>query len=121
MLCDGNAAEPYMDDLLDEMQQCKSVQACIELALTDAYGPDEQAVAWLACIEVMFSRFKHVKVMGDQVQLIGFDLGNDELVAVCRDGKRHARPTLESVEFPQLTAVEARWLRAWKRFSARRS
>src|SRR5260370_18593518 len=42
-----------MDDLLDEMRQCKSVKACIDLALTDAYGEDEQAVAWLTCIEEM--------------------------------------------------------------------
>ena len=56
------------------MQQCKSLQACIELALTDAYGPDEQAVAWLTCIEEMFSRFKQVKVMGSDVVLVGFDL-----------------------------------------------
>ena len=52
-----------MDDLLEQMRQCKSVQACIELALTDAYGPDEQAVAWLTCIETMFSRFKQVNLM----------------------------------------------------------
>jgi hypothetical protein len=110
-----------MDDLLDEMRQCKSVQACIELALTDAYGPDEQAVAWLTCVEVMFSRFKHVKVRGDDVQLVGFDLSNEELVAVCRQGKRKARVALQSVEFPELTPVEARWLQAWKRFSAARS
>lgn len=110
-----------MDDLLDEMRQCKSVQACIELALTDAYGPDEQAVAWLTCIEVMFSRFKHVKVMGNQVELVGFDLSNQELVAVCRQGKRKARLSLDSVEFPELTPVEARWLQAWKRFSAGRT
>ena len=63
-----------MDDLLDEMQQCKSLQACIELALTDAYGPDEQAVAWLTCIETLVSRFKQVKLMGNEVQLVGFDL-----------------------------------------------
>ena len=37
-----------MDDLLDEMRQCKSVQACIDLALTDAYGEDEEAVAFFA-------------------------------------------------------------------------
>ena len=108
-----------MDDLLDQMRQCKSVQACIDLALTDAYGSDEQAVAWLTCIEVMFSRFKHVKVMGNEVELVGFDLSNEDVVAVCRHGKRKARVTLDSVEFPELTAVEARWLQAWKRFSAR--
>jgi hypothetical protein len=106
-----------MDDLLEEMRQCKSVQACIELALTDAYGPDEQAVAWLTCIETMFSRFKQVNVMGNDVQLVGFDLNNETVVAVCRQGKRRARVSLDSVEFPELTPVEERWLKAWKRFS----
>ena len=42
-----------MSDLLDEMKQCKSVKACIELAITDAYGDYEQAYAWLTCIETM--------------------------------------------------------------------
>ena len=106
-----------MDDLLEEMRKCKSVQACIELALTDAYGPDEQAVAWLTCIETMFSRFKQVYVMGNDVQLVGFDLNNETIVAVCRQGKRMARMSLDSVEFPEVTPVEARWLKAWKRFS----
>jgi len=107
-----------MDDLLEEMWQCKSVQACIDLALTDAYGEDEEAVAWLTCIEAMFSRFKQVKLMGNDVALVGFDLRDHAVVAVCRQGKRKARVTLDSVEFPELTAVEARWLKAWKRFSA---
>jgi hypothetical protein len=106
-----------MDDLFEEMRQCKSVQACIELALTDAYGPDEQAVAWLTCIEVMLSRFKQVNLMGEEVQLVGFDLNNETIVAVCRQGKRKARVSLDSVEFPELTPVETRWLKAWKRFS----
>jgi hypothetical protein len=106
-----------MDDLLEEMRQCKSVQACIELALTDAYGPDEQAVAWLTCIETMFSRFKQVNLMGNHVQLVGFDLNHETIVAVCRHGKRKARVSLDSIEFPELTPVEGRWLKAWKRFS----
>jgi hypothetical protein len=106
-----------MDDLLEEMRQCKSVQACIELALTDAYGPAEEAIAWLTCIETMFSRFKQVNLMGNDVQLVGFDLDNDMVVAVCRQGKRKARVSLESIEFPAVTPVEARWLKAWKRFS----
>ena len=118
MPCRDRFAESDMDDLLDEMRQCMSVQACIDLALTDAYGPDEQAVARLTCIEVMFSRFKQVKVMGEEVQLLGFDLNNETIVAVCRQGKRKARVSLASVEFPELMPVEARWLQAWKRFSA---
>jgi hypothetical protein len=107
-----------MDDLLDEMRQCKSVQACIDLALTDAYGEDEQAVAWMTCFETMFGRFKQVKVLGSDVALVGFDLRDHTVVAVCRQDKRKARVTLDSVEFPGLTPVEQRWLNAWKKFSA---
>ena len=50
-------------DLLDEMRQCQSVRACIDLALTDAYGEEEEAVAWLTCFEAMFGRYKHVRLM----------------------------------------------------------
>jgi hypothetical protein len=106
-----------MKTLLEEMQQCKSVDDCIECALVDAYGDDEQAGAWLTCIEEMFGRFKQVKVMGHQVDLKDFDLSNNTVVAVCRQGKKKARVALESVEFPQLTPIEARWLKAWKQFS----
>lgn len=107
-----------MDDLLEEMRQCKSVQACIDLALTDAYGEDEQALAWLTCIEEMFRRFKQVKVMGRDVSLVGFDLSDHAVVVVCRHGKRKARVTLDLVEFPEPTPVEQCWLKAWKRFSS---
>jgi hypothetical protein len=107
-----------METLLEEMQQCKSIKACIELALTDAYGEYEQVGAWLTCIEEMFARFERVKVMGQDVVLEGFDLSNEAaVVAICRMGKRKARIALESVEFPLLTPIEKRWLKAWQRFS----
>jgi hypothetical protein len=107
-----------MDDLLDEMRRCKSMKACIDLALTNAYGADEQAVAWLTCIEEMFGRFKQVELLGNEVTLVGFDLSNQTVVAVCRQHKRKVRVTMDSIEFPELTPVEALWLKAWKRFSA---
>ena len=108
-----------MADLLDEMLQCQSVRACIDLALTDAYGEEEEAVAWLTCIEAMFGRYKQVRLMGNDVALVGFDLRNHDVVAVCQQGKRRARVTLDSIEFPELTPVEQLWLKAWQRFSAR--
>ena len=108
-----------VNDLLDEMKQCKSVRACIELALTDAYGDYEQACAWLTCIETMFGRYKRAVVIGEEVTLEGFELVNDAaIVAVCRRGKRKARVALESVEFPDASPIEARWLTAWKRFAS---
>jgi len=107
-----------MDDLLDEMRQCKSVQACIDLALTDAYGEDEEAVAWLTCIEAMFGRYKRVKLLGEDVALVGFDLNRHIVMAVCRRKAHKVRTTLDSIEFPELGPTERRWLQAWKRFSA---
>lgn len=107
-----------MDNLFDEMRQCRSVKVCIDLALTDAYGEDEQAVAWLTCIEEMFGRFKQVKLLEEDVALVGFDLNRHAVIAVCRKGKRKVRATLDSIEFPDLTPVERLWLQAWKKYSA---
>jgi hypothetical protein len=107
-----------MDDLLDEMRQCKSVRACIALALTDAYGEDEEAVAWLTCIETMFGRFKQVELLGEDVTLVGFDLNRHAVIAACRKGNRKVRATLDSVNFPSLTPAERLWLQAWKKYSA---
>jgi hypothetical protein len=55
------------------MRQCKSVQAC-STWLSRYYGEDEQARAWLTCIETMFSHFKQVKLLGNDVTLVGFGL-----------------------------------------------
>jgi hypothetical protein len=107
-----------MDDLLDEMRRCKSVRACIGLALTDAYGEDEEAVAWLTCIDTMFGRFKQVELLGEDVTLVGFDLNRHAVIAVCRKGNRKVRATLDSVNFPSLTPAERLWLQAWKKYSA---
>ena len=108
-----------MTDLLDEMKQCKSVQACIDLAISDAYGDYEQAYAWLTCIESMFGRYRRVFVLGDDAALDGFEVVNHAtIVAVCRRGTRKARVALASVEFPDASPIEARWLSAWKRFAS---
>lgn len=107
-----------MEDLLDEMRQCKSVQACIDLALTDAYGEEERAVAWLTCIEAMFDRYRQVKLLGEDITLDGFDLDRHTVIAMCHKGKRKARATLDSIEFPDLTRIEQRWLQAWRKYSA---
>lgn len=100
------------------MRQCKSVRACIDLALTDAHGEDEEAVAWLTCIETMFGRFKQVKLLHENVTLAGFDLNRHAVIAVCRKGTRKARATLDSLEFPELTPADQLWLQAWKKYSA---
>jgi hypothetical protein len=107
-----------MPSLLAEMHQCKTVQACTELVLTDAYGESEEAMAWLTCIEEMFGRFERVKLFGEEVTLRGFALANERsVVAICGRGKRRVRAALESVEFADLTPIETRWLKAWTQYS----
>ena len=106
-----------MNDLLDEMRRCKSVRACIELTLTDAYGEDEQAVAWLTCLEELLGRFKQVKLLGEDVALVSFDLNHNAVIAVCRKGRQKVRVTLDSIEFPNLAPVERLWLKAWNKYS----
>lgn len=54
---------------------------------------------------------------GDELVLEGFDRSNESIVAICRKGKRKARVALESVEFADLSPVEAQWLKAWERFA----
>jgi len=39
------------------------------------------------------------------------------VVVVCKKGRRLARVSVNSVEFPGITPMEARWLKAWKQFS----
>ncbi len=73
---------------------------------------------WLTCLEEVFGQFDQVKVLGQDVALEGFDLTNGKtVVALCRQGKRQARVTLESIAFPALTPIQTRWLRAWRQFS----
>jgi hypothetical protein len=71
-------------------------------------------------MEEMFGRGEQVRVLGQEAKLQGFDLENDSaIVALCQVGKHNARVALESVEFPDLTPTETRWLKAWQQFSRR--
>ena len=100
------------------MRQCKSVKQCIELAITDAYDDAEQATAWLTSVQEILGRFDRVNVLGQEVVLEGFELANGmAIVAICRQGERKARVTIDTVAFPDLKPIEALWLKAWKQFS----
>jgi hypothetical protein len=67
----------------------------------------------------MFGHSKRVQLLGAEVTLVGFDLRNDDVVAVCQQRNRKARVTLDSVEFPDASPVERLWLGAWS--SSRRT
>jgi hypothetical protein len=101
-------------ELISEMKRCKTVTDCHEVATMDAYDEDEAAAGWLTCIEEMFGKFKHVKVLGSEVMLEGFDLKGLQVMAKCRNGRNLAFVSLESVEFPKLSTSEKLWLDSLK-------
>lgn len=97
-----------MESLLSEMKKCKTVEECIEVATVDAYDEEEQAVGWLTCIQEMFDKFENVNVLGQKVDLEGFDLANERaVVVICGEGKNKTRIALESVTFPKISAKES--------------
>ena len=101
-------------ELMSEMKRCKTVEDCHECAMVDAYGDEEAASGWLACIAEMFGKFEQVKVLGSEVKLEKFDLRGFHVVAKCRKGRQVALVSLESVEFPKLSKSEKLWLGALK-------
>ena len=110
-----------MESLLEQMEHCKTVDECIDVATVDAYGEYEQAESWRTCIEEIFGGVKTVRALGQEVKIERFELINDlYLVAVCRKEKRLARVALVSIEFPKLTRVQRLWLKAWGVFSGSR-
>ncbi len=107
-----------MESLIEEMENCKTVKECIEVATLDAYGEEEQASAWWTCIEEMFGEFKTAIVLGEEVKLKKFDLSDSgTILAVCTKGKTSAKIALESLDFPNLNAKQKLWLKAWKEWS----
>lgn len=90
------------------MRQSKSARVCVDVALTNAYGEDDDAAAWLTGIETMFFRCKQFKLLGKDVTLIDFDLHRYFVVAKRHKGQRKVHATLDSIEVPGLTPVERR-------------
>lgn len=62
----------------------------------------------------MFNKFEHVKVLGNEVKLEGFDLKGLQVVAKCRSGRKLAFVSLESVEFTKSSKNEKLWLDSLK-------
>ena len=102
-------------EFVSDMEQCKTIIDCREIAIMDANSEDEAAMGWLTCIEEIFSKFKQVEVLGNTLTLDGFDLKRLQVVAKCSNGSgKSASVSLDSVEFPKLNESEKLWLDAVK-------
>ncbi len=103
-------------ELISEMKKCKTVADCHEIATMDANGEYEAAAGWMTCIQEMFGKFKQVKVLGNEVILEGFELKGLQVMAKCRNGRKLAFVSLQSVEFPKLSTNEKLWLNSLKKW-----
>lgn len=99
--------------MLDELKKAKTVNDCADMATVDCYNDEEMAGGWLACLEEVFTGIKQVKILGEEMDLKGFDLANDAVVAICKKGNKKVRITLDSIEFIKPTKVQELWLKAW--------
>jgi len=105
-------------DFESDLLRVKKESDCEELATVDAYGDDEVATGWMTCLEEVLSGIDSVKVLGQDVRLTGFDIERENaVVAICRNGKKIARISLSSIEWPKLNKAQQLWLRAWTRQS----
>lgn len=100
-----------------DFQSVKKESACEELATVDANGEDEVAAGWLTCIEEVFDGVDSIKVLGHETRLTGFDIECDHaVIATCKSGKKTARVSLLSVEWPKLSKPQRLWLKAWTKY-----
>ena len=103
-------------DFQRELLSVKKESDCEELATVDAYDDGEVAGGWLTCLEEVFEGIDSVKVLGQDVRLTGFDIERENaVVAICKSGKKTARVSLSSVEWPKLSKAQQLWLKAWNR------
>ncbi len=103
-------AERYRLELL----KVKNKSDCEDLVNIDVYNDGEEAGAWMTCLDEVFVGVKSVKVLGHEVNFMGFGIQNDNSVfAVCKSGKKTAHVSIGSIEWPKLAKVQKIWLSAW--------
>lgn len=101
-------------NLLAELVKVKNKDDCEDIVSVDVYSDCELAESWLTCLSEILGDIKAIKVFGQDALLDGFDLEYENaVVAVCKLGKRKARVSLSSIEWPKLTKAQKIWITAW--------
>jgi hypothetical protein len=93
----------------------------IEEATVDAYGESEQAIAFLTILEETLSLPFPAALLGETVVVEKIDLRNaDELIAICRRGRKRHRVRLLDLDLSVPRPTGAEWVAAYHRCSRRR-
>ena len=86
----------------------------VEEAITDANGEAEQATGFYTMMENDLRLPFETEVLGVKVIVESIDIrGDDELVAVCKNGKRRQTISLFDVPLPSPPPEGAQWIAAY--------
>lgn len=95
-----------------DLYEVRTVEQCIDLATTHAYGDDELTSSWENCLTEMFEGVE-AELASQTVKVIGFTALAGAVLAICRWKKNKLRVTLDSLEFKSLNTAQKLWLRAY--------
>jgi hypothetical protein len=95
-----------LDDLIDE-------------ALTDAYGESEQVTGFYTMLENDLHLPFETQILGVTATVESIDITeDDQLVAVCRAGKKRQRISLSELPLPSPPPAGAEWIAAYRHWRA---
>jgi hypothetical protein len=87
----------------------------VEEALVDAYGESEQATGFYTMLENDLRLPFETQILGVTVSVEGIDITeDDQLVAVCRNGKTRQRISLSELPLPSPLPEGAEWILAYR-------
>jgi hypothetical protein len=96
----------------------RRLDALLEEATVDAYGESEQATAFLTVLEQHLLFPFDATVLGEAVIVEKIDLSDaDEVVAICRLGRKRQKLRLVDLELPVARPKGAEWIAAYHRWS----
>ena len=97
----------------------RALDALIAEAIVDAYGDDEQRVAFLTMLEERLEMPFEVQILGTPAKVERIDVIDDQILVICRSGRhRQAIPILE-LPLPDPRPNGAEWIKAYRRWVRR--
>lgn len=102
----GKGKHPFSKARLDEL---------VEEATIDAYGESEQATGFYTMMENDLHLPFETEMLGITVTVESIDVTeDDQLVAVCRNGKNRQRISLNDLPLPATLPKGAEWIMAYR-------
>jgi len=88
----------------------------IEEAVVDCYNEEEQEGGFLVMLEENMPTPFPALVVGEEVEVIGFDLGNENrgIMAVCKRNKKKYRISVTSLDWSGEPPAGAEWIAAYQ-------